>query len=167
MRAETAASIIEYFPGSSWAKPDSKRHAEAGKVLADQTHEDIVQACKTLRANLARTHCTAEEIVGEIKRNQRKAAIHARAWSDGINPEEVEREAKQMRNTLLLAPRQEIAKAVAKCRKFRLLDGTPLPGDVSEWSVYQVGAVHAALETIVQNAQASDAKDETTTRETP
>jgi hypothetical protein len=146
MRAETAASIIEYFPGSSWAKPESKRHAEAGKVLAEQTHEDIVQACKTLRANLARTHCTAEEIVGEIKRNQRKAAIHARAWADGINPEEVERDLADMRRTLLLCSREELATGVAYARKVGALTGEPLKGKVEEWSAYQTGIVWAALD---------------------
>lgn len=146
MRNETAASIIELFPGCSWARPDSKRHDEAGKVLDEQTHEDIVQACKTLRANLARNHCTAEEIVAEIKRNQRKAAIHARACLDGINPEEVERERKLAKNAVLLAPREVIAKAVERCRQIGVLDGTPLSPKIEEWSAYTVGMVYAAIE---------------------
>lgn len=146
MRAETAATILEYFGGSSWAKPDSKRHAEAAKVLEGFSHEDIVTACKSLRASLARTHCKAEELVGEIKRNQRKSVVHARAMQEGIDPHEVEREAKKMRNTLLLAPREDIAKAVARCRKHAALDGSPLPADVASWSRFQIGIVHAALE---------------------
>ena len=146
MRTETAATILEYFGGSSWAKPDSKRHAEAAKVLEGFSHEDIVTACKSLRASLARTHCKAEELVGEIKRNQRKSVVQARAMQEGIDPHEVEREAKQMRNTLLLEPREVIAKAVAYARKIRMLDGSPLPGDVASWSAFQIGAVHAALE---------------------
>lgn len=146
MRAETVASIIEYFPGSAWAKPNSKRHAEAVMVLAEQTHEDILQACKTLRSSLARTHCTAEEIVGEIKRNQRKAAIHARAWSDGINPEEVERDLANMRRTLLLCNCEELAVGVAYARKIGALSGDPLKGKVEEWSAYQTSIVWAALD---------------------
>lgn len=146
MRTETAATILEYFGGSSWAKPDSKRHAEAAKVLEGFSHEDIVTACKSLRASLARTHCKAEELVGEIKRNQRKSVVQARAMQEGIDPHEVEREAKQMRNTLLLAPREVIAKAVARCRKHAALDGSPLPADVASWSRFQIGIVHAALE---------------------
>lgn len=146
MRAETAATILEYFGGCSWAKPDSKRHAEAAKVLEGFSHEDIVTACKSLRASLARTHCKAEELVGEIKRNQRKSVVQARAMQEGIDPHEVEREAKKMRNTLLLAPREDIAKAVARCRKHAALDGSPLPADVASWSRFQIGIVHAALE---------------------
>ena len=65
---------------------------------------------------------------------------------EGIDPHEVEREAKQMRNTLLLAPREVIAKAVAYARNIRMLDGSPLPGDVASWSAFQIGAVHVALE---------------------
>lgn len=145
MRTETAATILEYFGGSSWAKPDSKRHAEAAKVLEGFSHEDIVAACKSLRANLARRHCTAEELVGEIRRNQRKAVIVARAMQEGIDPHEVEREANQMRNTLLLAPREDIAKAVSRCRTHAALDGSPLPADVASWSRFQIGMVHAAL----------------------
>ena len=146
MRTETAATILEYFGGCSWAKPDSKRYAEASKVLEGFSHEDIVTACKSLRASLARTHCKAEELVGEIKRNQRKMVVHARAMQEGIDPHEVEREAKKMRNTLLLAPREDIAKAVARCRKHAALDGSPLPADVASWSRFQIGIVHAALE---------------------
>lgn len=146
MRAETAASIIEYFPGSSWAKPDSKRHAEAGKVLAEQTHEDIVQACKTLRASLSRTHCTAEEIVGEINRNQRKQAIRQQAEREGYNPAEVERDRADMRRMLLLCTREELAKGVAYARQIGALTGEPLKGKVEEWSAYQTSIVWAALD---------------------
>jgi len=153
MRAETAATILEYFGGSSWAKPDSKRHAEAAKVLEGFSHEDIVTACKSLRASLARTHCKAEELVGEIKRNQRKSLVQARAMQEGIDPHEVERDAKQMRNTLLLAPREDIAKAVARCRKCAALDGSPLPADVAAWSRFQIGMVHAALEANMEAAR--------------
>lgn len=146
MRTETAATIVEFFPGSKWASPDSARHADAAKVLESFTHEDIVQACKTLRANLSRTHCTAEELAGEIKRNQRKAVIHQRAMAEGINPAEVEQDRRKARNTLLLAPREVIAKAVAKCRKVGALDGNALSPKIEEWSAYTVGIVYAAIE---------------------
>ena len=146
MRTETAATIAEYFPGSKWASPDSARHADAATALEAFTHEDIVQACKSLRANLSRTHCTAEELAGEVKRNQRKAVIHQRAMAEGINPQEVEQERRQARNALLLAPREVIAKAVARCRKIGMLDGAPLSPKVEEWSAYTVGIVYAAIE---------------------
>jgi hypothetical protein len=146
MRTETAATILEYFGGSSWAKPDSKRHAEAAKVLEGFSHEDIVTACKSLRASLARTHCKAEELVGEIRRNKRREVVQAQAWREGINPDDIERERKQARNAVLLAPREVIAAAVAKCRKIGALDATPLSPKVEEWSAYTVGMVYAAIE---------------------
>lgn len=146
MRTETAAVILEHFGGSTWAKPDSKRHAEAAKVLDEFTHEDIVQACKTMRLTLSRSSVKPEELAGEIRRNNKRAKVHAQAWKDGINPDEIERERKQARNAVLLAPREVIAAAVAKCRKVGALDGTPLSPKVEEWSAYTVGMVYAAIE---------------------
>jgi hypothetical protein len=55
-------------------------------------------------------------------------------------------ERKQARNTVLLAPREVIAAAVARCRKVGALDGTPLSPKVEEWSAYTVGMVYAAIE---------------------
>ena len=146
MRPETAATIAEYFPGSKWASPDSSRHAHAAKVLEAFSHEDIVQACKSLRANLSRTHCTAEELAGEIKRNKRRDAIQAQAWREGINPAEVERDRKDMKRMLLLATREEIAVGVKYARQVGALGGEPLPGNVEEWSAYSTGIVWAAMD---------------------
>jgi hypothetical protein len=142
MRTETAATILEYFGGSSWANTDSKKHAEAAKV----SHEDIVQACKTMRLTLSRSSVKPEELAAEIRRNTKRAKVHAQAWKDGINPDEIERERKQARNAVLLAPREIIAAAVARCRKVGALDGTPLSPKVEEWSAYTVGMVYAAIE---------------------
>lgn len=147
MRTETAVTILEFFPGSKWASPDSAKHGQAAEVLAEFTHEDIVKACKTMRATISRTHCTVEELAGEIKRNQRKAKVHARAWAEGINPDEVERERRQARNTVLLAPAETVRAAVTRCRKIGALDGTPLSSKREEWSAYTIGVVAAAMET--------------------
>jgi len=146
MRTETAATILEYFGGSSWAKPDSKRHAEAAKVLEGFSHEDIVTACKSLRASLARTHCKAEELVGEIRRNKRREVVQAQAWREGINPAEVDREREDMKRMLMLATREEIAVGVSYARQVGSLGGEPLPGRVEEWSAYATGIVWAAME---------------------
>lgn len=67
--------------------------------------------------------------------------------------EDVKADIARMRNTLLLAPREDIAKAVARCRKCAALDGSPLPADVSEWSRFQIGIVHAALEANMETAR--------------
>lgn len=145
MRTETAATIVEHFGGSTWANRDSKRHADAAKLLDEFSHEDIVQACKTMRLTLSRSSIKPEELVGEIRRNAKRARVQAQAWKDGINPDEIERERKQARNAVLLAPREIIAAAVAKCRKIGALDGTPLSPKVEEWSAYTVGMVYAAI----------------------
>lgn len=146
MRAETAATILEYLPGCKWASPDSAKHQQAAEVLDAFTHEDIVQACKTLRATLSRTHATAEEIAGEVKRNQRKAVIAAKAMQDGIDPYEVEQERKAMRSAILLAPADLLRRAVALCRKTGVLGAEPLSANREEWSAYAVGMVYVTLE---------------------
>ena len=146
MRTETAATILEYFGGSSWANPDSKKHAEAAKVLDEFSHEDIVQACKTMRLTLSRSSVKPEELAGEIRRNTKRAKVHAQAWKDAINPYDIECERKFQRNAVLLAPREVIAAAVARCREVGALDGTPLSPKVEEWSAYTVGMVYAAIE---------------------
>lgn len=150
MRTETAVTILEYFPGSKWANPDSAKHAEAAKVLEEFTHEDIVQACKTMRASLARSHATAEEIVGEIRRNRKKAASLVKQW-EGVNTHEVEQDRKAMRNAILLAPAAMVREAVAHCRKHNTIGGDPLPANREEWTAYAVGMVYAALERMEAN----------------
>lgn len=145
MRIETAAFIQDQFPGSKWANPSSSRHQQASDVLADYAHEDIVDACRSMRASLSRTHCTAEELVGEIKRNQRKAAIRAKADQEGYNPYEVEQHRIAMRNAVENAPADEVRRAVSHARSVGSLAGEPLPADRSKWSSYAVGVVWAAL----------------------
>lgn len=145
MRAETAATILEYLPGCKWASPDSTKHQQAAEVLDAFTHEDIVQACKTLRASLSRTHATAEEIAGEVKRNQRKAAALVKQW-EGVNTHEVEQDRKAMRSAILLAPADLLRRAVALCRKTGVLGAEPLSANREEWSAYAVGMVYVTLE---------------------
>lgn len=145
MRTETAAVIQEYFAGSKWASPTSSRHEQASQVLAEFSHEEIVQACKTMRSTLARTHCTAEELAGEIKRNQRKAAIRSKADQEGYNPFEVEQQRIAMRREIEAAPADEVRKAVNHARDVGSLGGEALPADRSKWSAYAVGVVWAAM----------------------
>jgi CO dehydrogenase/acetyl-CoA synthase alpha subunit len=146
MRPETGATILEHFAGSTWAKHDSKRHDEAAKMLEEFTHEEIAAACKSMRRTLSRSHVKPEELVGEIKRNKRREVVQAQAWREGINPAEVERELREMRNAILLAPAEEVREAVAYCRKVGSLDGQPLSPKREEWSSFTIGMVHAALE---------------------
>jgi hypothetical protein len=147
MRPETGATILEHFAGSTWAKPDSKRHDEAAKVLAEFTHEEIAAACKSMRRTLSRSHVKPEELVGEIKRNKRREVVQAQAWREGINPAEVDREREEMKRMLMLATREEIAVGVSYARQVGALGGEPLPGKVEEWSAYSNGIVWAAMET--------------------
>jgi hypothetical protein len=146
MRNETAATIIEWFAGSTWANPDSKKHAEAAKVLEEFTHEEIAAACKSMRRTLSRSSVKPEELAGEIKRNKRRDAIQAQAWKEGINPTEVERDRADSRRMLLLATREEIAVGVAYARKIGALTAEPLPAKVEEWSEYARGVVWAAMD---------------------
>jgi hypothetical protein len=99
-----------------------------------------------MRLTLSRSSVKPEELAGEIRRNTKRAKVHSQAWKDGINPDEIERERKQARNAVILAPREVIAAAVARCRKVGALDGTPLSPKVEEWSAYTVGMVYAAIE---------------------
>jgi len=146
MRIETGATILEHFAGSTWAKPDSKRHDEAAKVLEEFSHEEIAAACKSMRRTLSRSHVKPEELVGEIRRNKRREVVQAQAWREGINPAEVDRDRTDSRRMLLLATREEIAVGVAYARKIGALTSEPLPGKVEEWSEYAVGVVWAAMD---------------------
>jgi hypothetical protein len=145
MRAETAAVIQEYFAGSKWASSSSSRHEQASQVLAEFTHEEIVQACKTMRASLTRTHCTAEELAGEVKRNQRKEAVQARAEREGYNPFEVEQHRAAMRSEIEAADPAKVRAVVNRLRLVGALGGEPLPADRAKWSFYTVGVVWAGL----------------------
>jgi hypothetical protein len=145
MRTETAAVIQEYFAGSKWAVQSSSRHEQAAQVLAEYSHEDIVQACKTMRATLARTHCTAEELAGEIRRNQRKNAVRAQAEREGYNPFEVEQHRAAMRSEIEAADSTKVREVVNRLRNVGALGGEHLPADRSKWSAYTVGVVWAGL----------------------
>lgn len=147
MRTETAITILEYFPGAKWAKHDSAKHAQAAEVLAGYEHEDIVRACKTMRATMSRTHATAEEIVGEIKRNAKKDASLVKQWQ-GVNTYEVEQHRREMRDAVCNAPAATVRAAVAFCRQRGTLGGEPLPSDRMEWSAYAIGMVYNALERV-------------------
>lgn len=145
MRIETAVSILEFFPGSKWANKSSVKHEDAAKLLAGFSHEDIIQACKTMRASLARNQVDPEEIVGEIHRNRRKASALVKQW-DGVNPHEIDEDRKFMRNAILLAPAEIVRKAVAECRKNGVLGPQPLPPNREQWTSYAIGMVYAVLE---------------------
>jgi hypothetical protein len=51
MRIETGATILEHFAGSTWAKPDSKRH--------DEPTDALIYMGERIDA-LAQRHCTTD-----------------------------------------------------------------------------------------------------------
>lgn len=99
---------------------------------------------------LSRSSIKPEELLGEIKRNRKKANSVARFWKSEIDEDEVARERTEMRRDLLLAPREVIAKGVTYCRRIQVLDAQPLKADISTWSAFEVGVVHAAI-SILEN----------------
>jgi hypothetical protein len=154
MRSETAATILEYFAGANWAREDSKRHEAASQVLAECTHEEITQACTTMRQSISRSAIKPEELLGEIKRNRKKTSKATKFWESSIDGNEVERHRAEMRRDLLLAPREVVARGVAHCRKVQALDAQPLAPDISTWSNFEVGVVHAAISILEESNEA-------------
>jgi hypothetical protein len=146
MNSIAMAEVLERFPNTKWCKPSSKGYDEAQVALAAFTDTDISTALASLRRNMARSMVTVDEIIAEIRRLRRRSEFAERVQREGINPDEIERERREMRNAILLAPAEEVRAAVAYCRKVGSLDGQPLSPKREEWSAFTIGMVHAALE---------------------
>lgn len=145
--------IRDLFPMTRWAIDTNAKYQEAFSLLQPYEDSEIEAACRSLKKSISRSAIKADEIQCEARRLRRRSDIQAKVQRDEIDEAEVEREAQKMRNTLLLAPREDITKAVARCRKCAALDGTPLPADVAAWSKFQIGIVHAALEANMEAAR--------------
>ena len=146
MTPQGMAHIREHFPSNKWANEESAKYQECFAALANCTDEEILEACKSLRASVARLHMKPEEIVGEVRRNRKRSAIVVVQKRDLLDEEEVLRDRKQMTNTLLLAPTQSIANSVAYLRRVGVLDAKPLSRDITQWSAFTIGMVYAAIE---------------------
>lgn len=146
MRIETAASIIDYFPGTKWANQQNSKHKPASDLLAEFSHEEIVAGCKKLKSLLSRSHISVDELAVEIRRIKAREAAQAKVWSDGINPDEVRRQRDAARDAVLAAPREAVEAAVARARTVGALDGNPLPGDRHRWTPFVIGIINAAMQ---------------------
>jgi hypothetical protein len=146
MRPETMQQIAVYFPGSKWTSEESKKYQESFRILEPLPDEDVLEGCKSMRATLTRTHCSAEELAGEIKRLQRRKAITLVARKDYVDERDVERDRTDIQRLLLLATREEVAKGVAYARRIGAISTSTLDADISKWTSRTRGIVWAAME---------------------
>lgn len=146
MKPETMTEIATLFTGSKWTSDTNSKYSEAFATLQPYEDAEVVDATKALRASLARTHCTAAEIVGEIRRMRKRSTVQEKAQREYIDIHEVTVQRDEMRKAIMLAPREVVAQAVAYCRKAGAIESKPLSGDVTQWSAFTTGMVYAAIE---------------------
>lgn len=70
----------------------------------------------------------------------------AKARQDIPEPGSIGRDKADIRRTMLLAPREDIAAGVAHARQVKAISPEPLPAQVDEWTDYARGIVYAAME---------------------
>jgi hypothetical protein len=138
--------IRDLFPMTKWAIDTSAKYRDAFSVLQVYEDSEIEAACRSLKRMIARGTIKPEEIQCEARRLRRIADIQARVATAEIDETEVEADRKSILSMLLLATREEIASAVAQCRRTTALTGEPLPSGVEAWTPYQRGVVWAAMD---------------------